>query len=263
MVTTGWHWLHKAVHVYSLPDGKQHDSQNISMPERLPYVMPSDPQLASRADSSGRIYVPCSTYVAVFEISETGNLTRMGNLTAGGELWQSGHISVAVGPETGQLYVASYRGNTVTVVLVNTTSNTIAHVSPTLTHADAVRVSLAVIDTGQIFVSLIGNKVLDRNWKLLYMYRSVSQPPELLAGIKFQWPGTCLGHRDQFLILDNPSLSTSLIRVVSDNGTLLHTVDVLDDRDGVWLPQVADIAIWEDCGWILSMTGSLVLLCPV
>ncbi len=276
VVITGYRKI--VVHVYSLPYGKKHHSQTFAASSRWdPYYIytqkgwrrytPYISQLAPRADSTGLIYVPCSTYVAVLEISETGNLTLVWNVTAGGELWQNAGISLAVAPETDQLYVASYSRPkiTITVVLVNTANNSIARTLRTLRLPWFVSArpltAVAALDTGQIFVSCLyweGSDFLT----VLYMYRSVSEPPELLAGIPLTSPGNCLGHLNHFLVLDMSD--SSIIRVVSDNGTLLHTVDVLNGRDGVWLPHAVDVAIWEDCGWVLGYEeGSLVLLCPI
>ncbi len=262
VVTTGFWEI--TVHVYSLPDAKQHHSQNFSVPIRRHEYGSSEPQFALRADSTGLIYVPCSTYVAVLEISETGNLTLVRNITAGGELWEVGHISLAVGPETGQLYVASYNRPNFTVVHVNTANNSIAR-TLTLPHTvyseiPEPAIGVAMLNTGQILVLCLYWEN-GTTHKVLYIYRSVSEPPELLASLT--WWGNCLGHRNQFLILDRTFASVN-IRVLSDNGTLLHTVDVLSGRDGVWLLNVADVAIWEDCGWMLGHDeGALVLLCPI
>ncbi len=254
------------VHAYSLPDCKEHASQNLSAPENCFSYRPSDPQYAPRADSTGLVYVPCSTYVAVLEISETGNLTQVQKVTAGGELWQNEcySISLAVGLEPGQLYVASCSPPNVTVVLVNTVNNSIERTLtlPVTVYHGRPLIDVAVLGTGQILVlcAYWENEDLQT---VLYMYRSVFEPPQLLAGIPLTSPGNCLGHRNQFLILDAYEFQSSLIEVLSDNGTLLHTVDVLDGRAGVWLHELADVAIWEDCGLVLGLGGVIVLLCPI
>ncbi len=42
-----------------------------------------------------------------------------------------------------------------------------------------------------------------------------------------------------------------------------HSIDALNGKDGVWVPKISGLAVWEGCVWVAELQGALVLLCPV
>ncbi len=56
-------------------------------------------------------------------------------------------------------------------------------------------------------------------------------------------------------------LLTGYLLVLGADGSILHTVDAVSGKQGVWLFGVPDIAVWQGCIWLQSLNGVLVLLC--
>lgn len=198
-----------------------------------------------RADSDGVVYIPGSRYISMLEISDSGHATVIGNLTGQGEL--QGHTVVAVGPRPGELCV----GHSSHVYIVNITTDSILRRlarPPGLRKVD----SLAVLPTGQILVS-------DRDGQIAW-YRSVSESAILLADTPDSGRRVLMvGNVNLFLVA--PHFGSQLF--VMDYEGIWHTVDALNGKDGVWVPGITDMAVWDNCVWVGNDEGSLVLLCPV
>ncbi len=251
-----------SVYIYTLPGIQRTDYANFTVHRYSSYsYRSSDPQFSPCADNTGLVYVPLSTFVAVLKISDTGKLTAVRNLTADGQLLQTAHISIAVGPHTGQLCASFYKPPKVNVLVVNTADDTIAHTLtlPTDTRITYPLVAISGLDTGQILVLCHHLEEKD-----LFLYRSVAEPPVKLTDIPMQYTlSHIIGHIMQFLVLDTTRATTSKILAVAGNGRLLNTVEILNGKDGVWLVDVVSLAVWEDCAWVVNQYGSMVLLCPV
>ncbi len=49
--------------------------------------------------------------------------------------------------------------------------------------------------------------------------------------------------------------------VLTAEGLVLHTVDAVSGKLGVFLHDVKGVAVWQDCVWMGSQHGDFVLLC--
>lgn len=52
------------------------------------------------------------------------------------------------------------------------------------------------------------------------------------------------------------------LHIMDSEGTW-HSIDALNGKDGVWVPKISGLAVWEGCVWVAELQGALVLLCPV
>lgn len=202
-----------------------------------------------RADSAGVIYLPYFGFVTMIEISDNGNVTVLGRLSAGG--FRQSLISVAIGPQS-QLYIA--HRFSAHFYLVNTTSDTIIH---TLTLPAEINdvTGIAALTSGQVLVINDGEY-----WGKIAVYPSAFEPAELLTDVPFARSWMSLtGNANQFLI----SLwKISQLIIIDDKGGW-QAVRALNGVDGVWVPCIQDVAVWEDCVWVSSDFGSVILLCPL
>ena len=187
--------------------------------------------------------------IIILTVSDTGTVTVNRNLTLGGLL---GNIySVATGPQPGELCVTLH--NPPRVVILNVADDIITYNLSLPVGTEDVR-SVAVLDTGQILVAVDIGYVM-----ALALYSSYNRSPVLLYHPIPVFFGM-IDHANHFLFTLPGS---SLIAVVDADGKLISTVDALNGKDGVWLDVMTDVAIWDNCVWVLSYYGSLVLLCPV
>ncbi len=227
-------YVYNNIIVYSLPDLQLRDQIRVS--GRRP-----------RADSDGMVYIAGVEYISMLEISNTGNVSVQGRLTAGGRLRYT--FSVAVGPQSGQLCAGNDDPPAVYIIDINNDSIEQTLELPSV--IDGVQ-SVAALGSGQILVA---------NWRgNLAWYRSVSESAVLLTETPVTgWSVAMLGNINQFLVA--PWSGSQLYVMDSEGGW--HTVDALRWETGVWLPSIRDVAVWENCVWVVNFYGSLVLLCPV
>ncbi len=205
-----------------------------------------------RADSNGVVYGigvgRGFSAISMLEISDSGNVTELGRLTVERQLtipW----CYVAAGPQPGQLCVGLVSPSR--VYIINITTDSIIHrpaVPPEIQKMD----HIATLPTGEILVSDEGGN--------LAWYRSVSEPAVLLTDTPVTGQrAVMLGNINQFLVA---AWSGSHLYVLDGERTW-HTVNVLNGEEGVWLPFITDVAVWEGCVWVADGNGALVLLCPV
>ena len=204
-----------------------------------------------RADSDGVVYCERFGYISMLEISDSGNVTELGRLTVQGQL----NVSlfawyVAVVPQLGELCVGLFYPPRVYIINIKTDSIIHRLVPPEMRHVH----HIAALPTGEILVAGEG-----RN---LAWYSSVLKPAVLLTDtpVTGQWAVmTLLGNINQFLVA-TPGGSQLYVLDVERSW---HTVNALNGEEGVWLTDIADVAVWEGCVWVAGWSGSLVLLCPV
>ncbi len=229
------------VSLYSLPDLQLHHQVRV-YGCRLP-----------RAESDGRVvYVPALTYITVIEISDSGNMTVIRNITTvGGQSLL--YPAVAVGPQPGQLCVA--RVGTPRLWVVNVSDGSVLQ-NVTLPDCRWGLWSVAALNSGQLLVSY----QINRYTYSLAWYNSVTDSPILVNNVTsmadfvhgIQVSG------DHFLA---PYIFKANLLVLGTNGSVLHTVDAVSGKLGVWLYGITDVAVWQDCVWLGSQHSDLVLLC--
>ena len=222
------------ISVYSLPDLELRDRVELQN------------DYLARADSNGVVYVPFWNAVSVLEISDTGSVTIQGNLTAGGRLQR--RLSVAVGPQEGQLCVAQHYPAAVYIIDINT--DTIIHTLVLPSEVTHLR-SVATTASGQVMVK-------ESEWHDLLLYRSVDQPAVRLSHTPIHWGANVimLGHNNQLVIGVDGSAD---LYIVDEEG-IWHTVGALKGEGRV---RISDLAVWGECLWVARYDGSLELLCPV
>ena len=230
--------------MYSLPELQYKDQVNFSFPVRFP-----------RADQAGLVYVPAvyQSWISLLTVSDTGTVTVNRNLTLGG-LQGGGVASIATGPQPGELCVTLHPPR---VVILNVADDRITYNLSLPVGTEDVW-SVAVLDTGQILIAVFIDRAV-----ALVLYSSFDGLPVLLNDIHtspLYLVYGMIGHANHFLITW-PRFS--LILVVDAEGKFTSTVDALNGKSGVWLDFMIDVAIWDNCVWVLSFYHSLVLLCPV
>ncbi len=221
------------IFVYSLPDLQLRDQ--VQVYGRHP-----------RVDSDGMVYLAGMKYISMLKISNTGIVSVQGNLTAGGLL---DTFSVAVGPQPGQLCAGHRMPPAAYIIDMKNDS-----IEQTLELPFGIGYvwSVAALGSGQILVA-------DWDGDLAW-YKSVSEPAVLLTDTSVTgWEVAMLGNINQFLVATYRG--TQLYVMDSEGGWL--TVDALKWETGVWVPDIKDVAVWENCVWIVNDYSSLVLLCPV
>ncbi len=62
-----------------------------------------------------------------------------------------------------------------------------------------------------------------------------------------------------FFVVDNQH---SNLHIYNTTGSLRYTIDSVNGRHGLWLTGLTDVAVWQDCLWLVTRSGHLVLLCP-
>ncbi len=226
--------------LYSLPDLTLHHQVTVEWC-KLP-----------RADNDGRVYVPALSYITVVEITDSGNMTAIRNITLEGQ--DLSYPSVAVGPQPGLLCVTQqYPAR---LWLVNATDGRVKQALP-LPQQCVALYSVAAMDSGQLMISYTASWP----WKFsLAVYRSMSESPTVLTSLSsvgdLVWG--LVGSGNLFLALYS---YTGDLLVVSANGTVLHTVDAVNGKLGIFLHGITDLAVWQDCVWLGFYHGDLVLLC--
>ncbi len=229
--------------LYSLPDLALHHQVTVEWCH-LP-----------RAASDGIVYVPARRYITVLKITAIGNMTELRNITTvGGEhLW---YPSVAVGPRPGQLCVGQGDPKRpCRLWIVDVTYDRFAQ---------AVRLpdpckrvwSVAALNSGQLMISYrIG-------WpnNSLAFYTSVADSPTVLHDMSPVQDGVTglLGSENHFLA---PYLFKTDLLVVGTDASVLHTVDAVSGKLGVYLYKIHDVAVWQDCVWLAGAYGDLVFFC--
>ncbi len=226
--------------LHSLPDLALHHQVRVEAC-RLP-----------RAATDSLVYVPAWRYIAVLEITASGNITELRNITTvgGQDLW---YPRVAVGPQPGQLCVAQFHQPRLWIV--NTTNDRVIH---TVRLPDpCLRLwSVAALDSGQL---MIAYSVSYPNQTLAF-YTSVADSPEVVHRSVADGVNGLLGHGQHFLA---PYILKADLLVLGSNGSVLHTVDTVSGKLGVYLHRIVDVAVWQDCVWLGGYWGDLVLLCAV
>ncbi len=220
--------------VYSLPDLQLQDQVQVN--GRHP-----------RADSGGMVHLAGDCFISMLEISNTGNVSVQGRLTAGGRLRYT--RAVAFGPQPGQLCAGHNRPPAVYIIDIK--NDRIEQTLELPSGIDSVWF-VATLGSGQILVADGGGN--------LAWYRSVSKPAVLFTDTPVTGQRVAmLMNINQFLVA--PLWGSQLYVMDSEGGW--HTVDPLKWETGVWLPYIMDVAVWENCVWVVNYYGSLVLLCPV
>ena len=169
----------------------------------------------------------------------------------GQDLWLP---RVAVGPQPGLLCVAGqYPAR---LWLVNATDGRVKQALP-LPQQCVALYSVAAMDSGQLMISYTASWP----WKFsLAVYRSMSESPTVLTSLSsvgdLVWG--LVGSGNQFLA---PYSHSGDLLVLSANGTVLHTVDAVSGKLGIFLYGIHDVAVWQDCVWLGGWFGDLVLLC--
>ena len=233
-------WVNTSL--YSLPDLALHHQVTVKAC-RLP-----------RAASDSLVYVPSRWYIVVLEITASGNITELRKITTvgGQDLW---YPSVAVGPQTGQLCVAQF--DRPRLWIVSTTNDRVIH---TVRLPDPCQRlwSVAALDSGQLMISY---SVSYPNCSLAF-YTSVADSPEVVHNMSSvaDIVNGLLGHGQHFLA---PYVYKADLLVMGSNGSVLHTVDTVSGKLGVYLHWINDVAVWQDCVWLGGYWGDLVLLCAV
>ncbi len=235
-------YSNKSLCVYSLPELRYKDQVSFRFTIWFP-----------RADQAGLVYVPAvfQSWISILTVSDTGTVTVHRNLTLGG--LQGAILCVATGPQLGELCVILRYP--LRLITLNVADDRITYNLSLPVGTEYVG-SVAVLDTGQILVT-----VYTYDAQTLALYSSFDRSPVLLNDTSpLGYSYGMIDHANHFL-LTLPD--HSLILVVDADGRLISTVDALNGKGGVWLDGMIDVAIWDNCVWVLSLYGSLVLLCPV
>ncbi len=206
-----------------------------------------------RADSDGVVYVPGYGYIAVLQITDSGNLTEIRKLSSVEGQSLGRYPSVAVGPQPGQLCVGRFDPPSLWVV--NVSDGSLLH---NLTLPDPCRYlySVAALDSGHLMISYwVGG-----NTYSLAVYRSVTDSPTLLTNLTTVRDGVVglTGSGNHFLA---PYYYQADLLVLGPDGSVLYTVDAVSGKLGIRLNMICDVAVWQDCVWLGEQRGDLVLLC--
>ena len=67
-----------------------------------------------------------------------------------------------------------------------------------------------------------------------------------------------MSHKDHFLLRD---IRTNRVMIVDGKGKLLHTVDVVNGKHGIWM-EIVDIALWGNNLIILELNGKVAMFSP-
>ncbi len=238
MLVTDFYYV-GTIRVYSLPD--------LQLRKRVQVDSHAGNHL--RTDSEGRVYivyVSDAPYISMLEISDDGDVTVLGNLTVQGKL--QGTIRVAVGPQPGQLCAGHFLH--VHVYIVNITGDSILHTLVVPPEIEGIH-EVAALSTGEVLVADAGGH--------LAWYPSVSEPAIMLTDTLVTGWLIMLGNIHQFLVA---TLKGSQLYVV-DRKRTWHTLESLNGGEGVWIPEIIDVTVWENCMWVAQEIGDLILLCPV
>ena len=239
VVTDTWN---DTVMLYSLPGLALHD--------KLRVMSCHHPQ----ADSDGAVYVPGYKYIAVLEITDSGELTAIRNLSSVAGQSLQGTLAVAVGPQPGQLCVAQW---SLGLWVVNASDGSVVQA---LTVPDQCRglSSVAALDSGQLLISCYCKVSWDTY--ILAVYRSAADFPTLLTNLT-SVDDRVLGLRGRGNNFLAPYYYKGEILVLGADGSVLHKVDAVSGKLGVLMYEITDVAVWEDCVWLGAWWGDLVLLC--
>ncbi len=231
-------YMDNRVSLYSLPGLELHDQLTVPWC-RLP-----------RTDSDGVVYVPAYYHIAVLQITDSGNLTEIQNLSSVGGQSLGAEQSVAVGPQPGQLCVGQAGPPRLWVVKASDGS-----LLNNLTLPDPCDWLFSV--AGQLMISY------SAPWPnfSLAVYRSVTDSPTQLANLTTVGCSMygLTGSGNHFLAPYNVHQADLL--VLGPDGSVLYTVDAVSGKLGIWLHEISDVAVWQDCVWMGAGKGDLVLLC--
>ncbi len=237
----GWHG--QSAHAYSLP-GLQPQSE-------LEYV--GSGCLNIRADSQGQVFVGCRGCVVMLAISETGNLTFWRSLTAQGRLSGRENI-VAVDYTPGQLWVSCVSGplESKTVYLITVDNDSVIQ---SIQMSVALSSRFFAVHVSQLLTDELLVTIYDYNpngWTVLVYQSNITLPPTNLKVTGH----VRLSHRNHFLLVDQ---QTNTILILDSQGDLVHTVDDLNGKHGIWM-QIQDIAVWENNLLVSDWNGGVVFL---
>ncbi len=241
MVVVGY--LDDRCRVYSFPGLK------------LMYQLSLGYSRSPRADRDGTIFVPSYRNITLLEISGTGKMTVLRNLTAGG--WGLLYPSVATGLEADLLCVATRYPPA--LLIVNITEDRVVRAMELPEPCQRI-FSVAALATGEVLIFYlvdISNSSFTGSFAL---YGSVSEPPTLLTNMTSErdFVRGLLGTGNRFLVLYNYS---GELLVVAPDGSVLHDIEALTGKLGIWLYIATDVAVWQDCLWMVGFRGDMFLLC--
>ncbi len=198
----------------------------------------------------GRVYVPAGSYIALLEITDYGIMTAIRNITSvgGQDLDRS---CVAVGPQAGQLCVSTQEPARLWVV--NSTDGWLVQTLDVPEQCIALY-AVAALDSGQVMISYLATWYKEFR---LAVYSSTSESPTLLTNLTSvtDYVQGLVGVGNLFLA---PHAYSSDLLVLSSDGSVLHRVDAVS---GVFLHNIRDVTIWQDCVWLGTLFGDLLLLC--
>ncbi len=212
-----------------------------------------------RVDHAGLVYVPAMEKISILTVSDTGTVTVNQNLTVNGLWGTSACTPIATGPQLGELCVITFNYRYPRVFILNVADDRITY-NLSLAVGTTYVWCVGVLDPGQILLTVMV-LIQGEHVKALALYSSFDRSPVLLHDIgPLDYADGMIGHVNHFLFL---LFTDSLIVVVDADGSHVSTVDALNGKHGVWLDGMVDVAIWDNCVWVLSLYHSLVLLCPV
>ncbi len=227
------HWAQPALDVYSLPDLKFRDSTQTG-------------GWWPRADNDNMVYLPFGNNISMFQINSSGGISLLGSFTLPRKL--PGWANVAVGPRVGQLIVGA--SLSCRVCIISTTNSSMILRTLKWPRKLGWLQSMATGGNGQILVGTVKGMVL---------YKSPAHQPVLLTDAPVYGGLGIICHGNQFLACER---SGSRLFVVDADGTW-HTVNALNGQDGVWLTNIRDVAVWDNCVFVTDIHTTLVLLCPI
>ncbi len=117
---------------------------------------------------------------------------------------------------------------------------------------------LATLETGQVLACV--QKTADE--QVVVLYNTLSEQPVVLTATTTRDWLIMLGHGSQ--VLAGVRWGSQLfLGNFADGNVTWHTVDALNGEKGVWLTNIRDVALWDNCVYVADAYGPLVLLCPV
>ncbi len=208
-----------------------------------------------RAERNGLIFVPGyrnNVNITLLGINGTGKMTVLRNLTAGGRDLR--YPSVATGLEADLLCVST--DFPPALLIVNVTEDRVVR-EMELPKPCQTLCSVAALASGEVLIYYSAADYYDGS---LALYGSVSEPPTLLTNMTSECDVVLglLGTGNRFLV---PYCYSSELLVVAPDGSVLHVIEALTGKLGIWLYRVSDVAVWQDCVWVGGGYGDLVLLC--
>ncbi len=232
------------IQLYSLPGLVPGQKFNVTSP------------YAPRSTSHGLVYVPNNSMIAELKISQEGvSAVRrlfLFSFPVGFNPYYWGIISVAVAPETGQLYILWWSYSAVHLALHTVGIDDVLTVDYISTVPDQFNMfsGISALHTDRVLVTMLHPDLVQCS-SVLYQGHNLSYLTNLT-----QKSCTSIAYRDHFLVVDHFGGD---ILVLDDQGRMVHMVDYGDG----FVKSVRDLAVWQDSVFVVDGYGALVLLSPV